>query len=217
MFRWLLSLFSAYPKDDQTDSLPFEEIQKRYEAWSARRAKYIEQNQQKLDRGECTWDDFTSSLADIDEKMLSEPVSRAEIDVIVNGLCGAFLTSTPEKRTQIQNFVAERRPLTILIGDLPERMVTEMRSAKDVDKLLSGLAAILIAGGRGDYRDDLTLLADLFVRAEEVGIRPKPHFQAVAKVSSAQALREGDTPLAEVLRNFHKYAIVEERRRGPFA
>jgi hypothetical protein len=65
---------------------------------------------------------------------------------------------------------------------------SRLQSSADGEWLRKGLAAASIENCSVDYRDVLLALAELYVAAEKVGIDPKPHFGAVAELSSS------DTP-----------------------
>jgi hypothetical protein len=64
-----------------------------------------------------------------------------------------------------------------------------------------------------DYRDTLTILADLYVQAEKAGIEAKPLFERASEFSTDTPTRGGCQSLARMLRDFDSYAVLSERRR----
>jgi hypothetical protein len=74
------------------------------------------------------------------------------------------------------------------------------------------LAAISIENCARDYRDVLLALAELYVTAEEAGIKPSSDFRAVSKLSSEEKPRGGDTSMKKMLANFRGYGALRERR-----
>ena len=112
-------------------------------------------------------------------------------------LCQTYLDAPYEQRTLIRDAVSDRKGiLNRLLGFVYEA-AEQVRATKDVYWLRMGLAAAAIENSRLDWRDSLTAMAELYVTAEEVGIDPKPEFEAAG----------GGVPA-----NFHTYAVVGSRR-----
>jgi hypothetical protein len=89
---------------------------------------------------------------------------------------------------------------------------SRLQSSADGEWLRKGLAAASIENCSVDYRDVLLALAELYAAAEKVGIDPKPHFAAVAELSSSDAPQGGMTPLRKMLADLHSYAVLKERQ-----
>jgi hypothetical protein len=191
----------------------FDTILQRYEVWSAPQSKYTEENLPRVNTDGYTWEDFESGLKELQSQMLQEYDPYAEVRVVMDWLCPQYLAATDKERQQIRRLVAERRTLSMLVRGYADELAAQITSANDSEKLRHALAAISMEDCRTDYRDTLTSLADLYVQAEQVGLSPLPHFQAVAELSSTQTPQGGDTPVAEMLKNFDTYAVVQERRR----
>ncbi|MHA2429320.1 MAG: hypothetical protein ACXADB_14965 [Candidatus Hermodarchaeia archaeon] len=64
-----------------------------------------------------------------------------------------------------------------------------------------------------DFRDTLLNLASLYVEAERYGLKPQSILNAVAKISSDEKPRGGNSPMSETLRKFPSYAVLKEARR----
>ncbi len=75
------------------------------------------------------------------------------------------------------------------------------------------MAAVSIENCRQDFRDVLLALADLYVAAEEVGIDPRPEFNAVSRLSSEKKPAGGTTAVSTVLADFYRSAALRERKQ----
>ena len=93
------------------------------------------------------------------------------------------------------------------------RAAKRIQSPEDEEWLLRGLAAISIENCARDYRDVLLALAELYVMAEEAGIKPGSDFRAVSKLSSEEKPRGGDTSVKKMLANLPRYGALRERRK----
>jgi hypothetical protein len=150
-------------------------------------------------------------------KMVSEAETQNEFRDIMRKLCSTYLEMTPNQRAEIRQMVAGRNvaecvELSTWILKYADRVARRINGPNDVQFLREGLAAVSIENCGCDYRDTLTALADLFVGAEEVGIDPRPHFLAVAGLSSTDRTRGGLDSVAETLRQMETYAVIKERR-----
>ena len=114
-----------------------------------------------------------------------------------NDLCQIYLDAPYRERSLIRDAAADKKGvLNCLLGHVYES-AKQVRATRNRRWLQIGLAAAAIQKGGYDYRDFLLALAELYVTAEEVGIDPKPEFEAL-----------GDGIPAD----FHTYAVVRSRR-----
>ena len=190
------------------------EVLLRYEEWSAPQEKFIQENLSRINVDGYTSQQFRSGLREIHERSLQEYDPYAEIREVMDKVSPAYLDATDEQRLQIRTLVADLNDLCMLVRGYADTMSAEIKSSQDTNKLRYGLAAISIENCRTDSRDTMTSLADLFVGAEEAGIDPKPCFLAVAELSCREVPTGGNTPVAEMLRDFHTYVVVKERRHN---
>jgi len=122
---------------------------------------------------------------------------RQEHKQFFNDLCQIYLDAPYRERSLIRDAAADKKGvLNCLLGHVYES-AKQVRATRNRRWLQIGLAAAAIQKGGYDYRDFLLALAELYVTAEEVGIDPKPEFEAL-----------GDGIPA----NFHTYAVVRSRR-----
>ena len=122
---------------------------------------------------------------------------RQEHKQFFNDLCQIYLDAPYRERSLIRDAAADKKGvLNCLLGHVYES-AKQVRATRDRRWLQIGLAAAAIQKGGYDYRDFLLALAELYVTAEEVGIDPKPEFEAL-----------GDGIPAD----FHTYAVVRSRR-----
>lgn len=150
-------------------------------------------------------------------KIATDAEIRVEFAGIMRELCPIYLQMTPKQCATIRQIVAERdaaerHELIGWILEYADSATRRFHRPDDVQLLREGLAAVSIENCGVDFRDTLTTLADLFVRAEEVGVDPRPHFLAVAELSSTARTRGGLDSVAETLREFEKSAVIQERR-----
>ena len=112
-------------------------------------------------------------------------------------LCRIYLDASCQERHLIRDALAGKKGvLNCLLGYVYES-AEQVRATRNRRWLQIGLAAAAIQEGSYDYRDFLLALAELYVTAEEVGIDPKPEFEAIGSGIPA---------------DFHTYAVVKSRR-----
>jgi len=117
-----------------------------------------------------------------------------------NDLCQIYLDAPYRERWLIRDAVADKKGvLNCLLGHVYES-AKQVRATRNRRWLQIGLAAASIQKGGYDYRDFLLALAELYVTAEEVGIDPKPEFEAIGSGIPA---------------DFYTYAVVRSRRERP--
>ena len=127
-------------------------------------------------------------------------VPMQEHEQFFNDLCQIYLDAPSRERWLIRDAVADKKGiLNCLLGYVYES-AKRVRATRNRHWLQIGLAAAAIQKGGYDPRDFLLALAELYVTAEEVGIDPKPEFEALGSGIPA---------------DFHTYAVVRSRRKRP--
>jgi len=112
-------------------------------------------------------------------------------------LCRIYFDASRRERRLIRDALADKKGvLNCLLGYVYES-AEQVRATGNRCWLQVGLAAASLQEGGYDYRDFLLALAELYVIAEEVGIDPKPEFEAMG----------GGIPA-----DFDRYAVVKSRR-----
>jgi hypothetical protein len=190
-----------------------DEHERRYQEWSEPINKATEVNFKNLvNRGGYTSKDFERDI----QRMVEE--RRAQYDpyqllyALFDQLCPYYLEATPQERTEIRAATSDKAGvLSALLGYI-HTSASRLQSSADGEWLRKGLAAASIENCSVDYRDVLLALAELYVAAENAGIDPKPHFAAVAELSSSDTPQGGTTPMRKMLADFHSYAVLKERQ-----
>jgi hypothetical protein len=80
-----------------------------------------------------------------------------------------------------------------------ERAVPKLRETGDKTWLTRGLVAMSIENSGIDYRDSILALSELRKASREKNIDPNPEFEKVAKISSNEKPRGGETPMSKLM------------------
>jgi len=128
-------------------------------------------------------------------------------------LCPAYLEASAEQRAAVRVAVSDKNGVLSALLGYAYRAARRIQSPEDREWLLRGLAAISIENCAKDYRDVHLALAELYVTAEEAGIRPRADFRAVSRLSSEEKPRGGDTSVKKMLANLPRYGALKERRK----
>lgn len=156
-----------------------------------------------------------TQLAELERRYQERPQPLdlfKNITALLDQLCPAYLTASTQQQEQIRNaFNRKRFVLETLLSHI-RSAADQLRASKNQDALLDGLTAASIESGRNDYRDVLLALSELYVAAEEVGIDPKPHFQAIARLSSNVPSLPNGYSTQRMLAEFHTFAVLRERK-----
>lgn len=94
--------------------------------------------------------------------------------------------------------------------------IDRLGSMPDVKWLQQALLAASLSDMRGDYRDWIVLLGDLFLAAARAGIDPMPYFQWAATLSNPEDT-DGTGSTQHFLENFDKSAHFVEAVRPKLA
>jgi hypothetical protein len=143
------------------------------------------------------------------------PVDFGQLGELIDELCGIYLEADPQRRGLIRSlFDDQDRARKYLHSYIAGRAARRLRSSGDARWLRLGLAAASIVDMRVDWRDLLICLGELYLAAEDVGIRPRSHFSAVARISSREE-RYGDGSTRDLLRDFHRSGHLRSIKQKP--
>jgi len=150
---------------------------------------------------DATLDELKDRLKAVEAQCPSSPLviyaPKEEHEQFFDDLCRIYLEASARERQAIRNAVAGKKGvLNCLLGHV-YKSAERFRATGDKQWLQIGLAAAAIQQGGYDQRDFLLALAELYVTVEEVGLDPKPEFQAIG----------GGIPA-----DFERYAVVRSRR-----
>ncbi len=185
----------------------------RYIQWEKPLRTYRGQHMRRVSGGGLSWDEFDRGLRALEAALLAEYDPWVDLAPMFEQLCTAYLDGDAAARAAIREFAAHRRALGELLWRYANRLRGAITQADDGPMLTRALAAVSIENCGGDYRDTLMTLADLYVGAEEAGIDPQPSFAAVAELSTDEPTAGGCESLARMLREFHGYSVLRERRQ----
>jgi hypothetical protein len=172
----------------------------------------MREHSSRVNREGYTPGDFGRELRALKEQQRAKYDPFQEIYEFLDELCPFYLDAKPSQRAEIRATVSDKRGILSGLRGYVYRAAKRIQSPADREWLRWGLAAASMENCRVDYRDVLLALAELYVSAEEAGIRPRSDFTAVAKLSSTEKPRGGNTPMSEMLANFHSYGALRERR-----
>jgi hypothetical protein len=202
------------PVDADTDNI-FDGLYRlldRHEMWQARLRQYLNDNLVRVNRDGYTWEQFERGRRELESELKKQSDPLPELFGHFERMCSMYLNSDPTGRAEIRDRVGDRQGLGQLVRSYADHLATDLKGVEDTPKLRLALAAVLIENCSSDYRDTLTTLADLYVRAEEVGIGPKVQFQLASDLATNVFTTGGCESLARMLREFESYAVVAERR-----
>jgi hypothetical protein len=189
-----------------------DELERRYQEWVEPINQAIRECSFKVNRDGYTYADYERDVQRVREQQRAKYDPYQEICEFLDQLCPAYLSATDEQRTEIRAAVSDKNGVLSALLGYVYRAAERIQSPADRDWLRWGLAAVSIENCRKDYRDVLLALAELYVAAERAGLAPQPDFRAVSRLSSRETPRGGTTPVRGILANFHRYAVLKERR-----
>lgn len=190
-----------------------EELEERYQAWVEPINQVIRESSFKVNREGYTAADYERDVKAIREKQRAEYDPYQAIHEVLDELCPAYLAASGEQRATVRAAVSEKAGVLSALLGYAYRAAKRIQSPADREWLRRGLAAISIENCSKDYRDVLLALAELYVAAEEAGMRPGREFKAISRLSSGEKPSGGSTSVQEMLANFQGYGVLRERRR----
>lgn len=201
--------------DAETTSIfeALRQLLERYEQWQLPLREYFASNLHRINRGGYTWDEFDRGRRALEAELKSQSDPDPGLFRLCEQLCSLFLSCDDAGRGRIRARVAQLGRLSDVCLGYARYLTAQINDSKNVPTVQLALAAVLIENCGSDYRDTLTALADLFVRAEEVGMEPRRLFESASELATDSSTTGGCKSLAHMLRNFESCAVVGERRR----
>jgi hypothetical protein len=190
-----------------------DELEEQYQAWVEPINQVIRESLFKVNRDGYTPADYERDVEAIREKQRAKYDPYQAIYELLDELCPAYLEASAERRAAVRVAASDKSGVLSALLGYAYRMAKRIQSPLDREWLRRGLAAISIENCARDYRDVLLALAELYVAAEEAGIRPRSDFTAVSKLSSGEKPTGGSTSVKEMLANFSRYGVLRERRK----
>lgn len=190
-----------------------DELEEQYQAWVEPINQVIRESSFKVNRDGYTPADYERDVKAVREKQRAKYDPYQAIYELLDELCPAYLEASAERRAAVRVAVSDKNGVLSALLGYAYRAAKRIQSPADREWLRRGLAAISIENCARDYRDVLLALAELYVVAEEAGIRPRSEFTAVSKLSSEEKPTGGSAPVKEMLANFSSYGVLRERRR----
>jgi hypothetical protein len=138
----------------------------------------------------------------------------SEIYAFIDQNCEIYLKATSEERAEIRAIPESNKDFYQIVWGYIGRAIRQLADTGDAVWLTRGLVMISIENMSRDFRDTLLKIASLYVEAEKHGISPRSVLTAIAKVSSQEKPRGGETSMSETLQRFHSYGVLREARRG---
>jgi hypothetical protein len=210
--------WSAFLKQDRILNITaliqqLDELEENYQDWVAPINQVIKECSFKVNRDGYTPADFDRDVRTVREKQLEKGDPIQPIHNLLDELCPAYLSASPEEREQVRDAASDKNGVLSALLGYAYRAASQLKSPDDKEWLLNGLAAISIENCGRDYRDVLLALAELYVKAEEVGIKPRSAFTTVSRLSSDEKPDGGDTSMQVMMARLTSYAVLKERRR----
>lgn len=133
-----------------------------------------------------------------------------EIFEFIDNNYDVYFNATPQECEEIRKtvtncyYVNEKGRFWRFFEDLflryvNERAIPKIRETGDKIWLTRGLVAMSIENSGIDYRDSILALSALRKAASEKNIDPNPEFERVAKISSTEKPRGGETPMSKLM------------------
>jgi hypothetical protein len=189
-----------------------DELETRYQAWVEPINRVTWESYFKVGRDGYTAADCDRDIRAIKEKQRAKYDPYQAIYELLDELCPAYLAASAEQRAAVRAAVSDKNGMLSALLGYAYRAARRIQSPEDREWLLRGLAAISIENCARDYRDVHLALAELYVTAEETGIKPRSVFRAISRLSGEETPRGGDTSMKEMLANFSGYGALRERR-----
>jgi hypothetical protein len=190
-----------------------EELEQSYQEWVAPINQTIHERMFKVNRDGYTGADFDRDVEAVREQQRAKYDPYQEMYELFDRLCPAYLEATPRERSQIRRSVADKSGILSALLGYTYRAAKRIRAPADREWLRWGLAAVSIENCSRDFRDTLLALAELYVSAEEAGLKPRTDFRAISRLSSDEKATGRETPMKKILSRFHSYGALKERRR----
>lgn len=142
------------------------------------------------DREESLREAFSAVAKDQTRNYLNQPIP-CELDSKISEVVVLFIDSPPNERSPFFKYTGENISYRLIA--FAERRAAMGVREKSRQRLLEGLAALVIEDYRVDWRDNLIRLAALYDAATKIGISPEELFTEAASYadnSVAQSIIE---------------------------
>ena len=189
-----------------------DELEERYQEWVEPINRAIWECSFKVGRDGYTQADYDRDVEKVKEEQRTKYDPFREIHRVLDELCPAYLEASAQERATVRDAVSDKSGMLSALLGYAYKAAKRIHSVEDHEWLRRGLAALSIENCRKDYRDVLLALAELYVVAEEAGIKPRSDFTAVSKLSSDEKPTGGNTSVRKMLANFQSYGALRERR-----
>jgi hypothetical protein len=189
------------------------EWEARYQEWAAPINQFILEYRFKVNRDGYAPADYERDWRAVRERQLDTYDPYPAIYELLDELCPAYLEVSAPERDAIRAAVSDKNGVLSALLGYAYRAAKRIQSPADSEWLRRGLAAISIENCSRDWRDVLLALAELYVVAEEAGIKPQSDFTAVSRLSSDKKPVGSDTSMRGILAHFRSYGVLKERRR----
>jgi hypothetical protein len=190
-----------------------DEVEKQYQEWVEPINRVTRECLYKVNRDGYTAADYERDVRAVEERQRAKYDPYQVIYRLLDEMCPAYLEASSEQRAAVRAAMSDKGGVLSALLGYAYRAARRIQSPADREWLRKGLAAISIEDCSRDYRDVLLALAELYVTAEEAGVKPGSDFKAVSRLSSGEKPRGGDTSVQEMLANFRGYGALKERRR----
>jgi hypothetical protein len=185
----------------------------KYTEWYAPVKKY--QDDYMMERG-LNWGDYeqiNKAVLAFREARVAQDDLPGEIYDFIDQHIHVYMEATPEEREEIRAIPVNNRDFSQIVWGYIGRVKRNFAETGEEEWLTRAVVMISIENMAADFRDTLLNLASLYVDAEQQGLKPQPVLNAVAKISSDEKPKGGNTPMSETLRKFRSYGVLKEARR----
>jgi len=160
----------------------------------------------KLSQGEL------DEIAELARKAAGEDMA-VESFRFVSQLADAYLAeSLPQNRAKVRAWIGCDGLTTNAVWSYALQAIEMLPRTGDEAMLRRGLAAVSIVDMRVDYNAFLDALGRMWIAARKLDLDPKPHFDAVAKLSNP-GMGGGGACVGEILRDFSSSSYFRDHVR----
>ena len=188
------------------------QLEARYQTWVDPIDQAMQTLTYRVNRNGYSYADYQRDIQHIRQEQLAKYDPYQEMNAFFDELCSAYLTASSDKRAAIRKAASDRAGIPSGLLGYVYRSATRLRASDGAEWLRRGLVAASIENCCRDWRDALLALAELYVAAEEAGIDPRSEFRAASRLSGAEAVPGGNRSMQQILLQFHRYAVLKERR-----
>lgn len=131
----------------------------------------------------------------------------------ITELCDAYLVEAlPQNRAKVRAWIGNEALSTNAVWSYALQAIEMLPSQANEVVLRRGLAAISIVDLRVDYNAFVAALGRLWIAARKAGLDPKPHFDALAKLSNP-GMGGGGACVGQLLKDFSASSYFRDNVR----